>query len=227
MAARTRPRGPAVAATLALGAVLLATIATAGPDAERARVIGVAPARDGGVLVCSVATAGLPGPRLLSSMRSGLVSAVDLDLELLDGRERVVAGNRLTLRLAFDLWEEVFAVERDGATLRFADLAALTAHLADLRALPVAPLAALRGDGRFRVRVGLSLHPVAPSELARVGEVIEGEPLTDGRSGGGREVSFSVGRLIRLFYRGGERPPPAAEGASDWFVPGGLRDAED
>lgn len=203
------------------GAASAAEVADAGPP----RVIAVEPGRDRGLLVCRLATAGLPGERLVSSMRSGLVSAIDVDLELLDARERVVGDSRLTLRLAFDLWEEVFAVETDGERRRFPDLAALEAFLADLRALPIAPLPALARDGRLRVRAGIALHPVAPSELARVGEVIGAATPDDGRGGGGQEVSVSLGRLIRLFYRRGDRPAPAAEGLSGWFTPEELPDA--
>lgn len=225
---------PLAAATAAAGLSAAASPASAAvADTTGApRLLALTPARAGGLLVCDVATAGLPGERIVSSLRSGLVSSIDLQLELLDGRERVVAGNRLTLRLAFDLWEEIFAVEGHGGRRPFADLAALQGFLADLRALPVAPLASLAalGDGeRLRLRAGLSLHAVAPSEIARVGEAIAGG-AADGAApgGGGQEVSVSLGRLIRLFYRGGpDRDEPAARAVSPWFRLEELRDAPD
>ncbi len=204
-------------------ALLLATAGT--PAAGGApRVLAVEPARGGGLLVCDVATAGLPGPKIAASLRSGLVSAIDVDLELLDDRERVLAGNRVTLRLAFDLWEEIFAVEGAGEPRRFSDLAALEAFLARLRALPVAPLPPADRGGRLRVRAGVVLHPVAPSEIARVGEVIGAVPAGDDRAGGGQQITIGLGRLIRLFYRrdGGERDGAGA--LSDWFAIAELRD---
>lgn len=235
-----RPLAAATAAaTAAIATTAYAMTATASPTAAAIadtagapRLLALTPARAGGLLVCDVATAGLPGERIVSSLRSGLVSAIDLQLEVLDHRERVVAGNRLTLRLAFDLWEEIFAVENDGGRRPFADLAALQGFLAELRALPVAPLAslsALGGDARLRLRAGLSLHPVAPSEIARVGEAI-GVDASDAAApgGGGQEVSVGLGRLIRLFYRGeSDRAEPAARAVSNWFRLEELRDAPD
>lgn len=225
---------PLAATTAAAASPVAASPATAAiaDSAAAPRLLALAPARAGGLLVCDVATAGLPGDQIVSSLRSGLVSAIDLQLELLDGRERVVAGNRLTLRLAFDLWEEIFAVEDDRGRHPFADLAALQGFLAELRALPVAPLAslaALGGDARLRVRAGLSLQPVAPSEIARVGEAIGGDaPDAAAPGGGGQEVSVSLGRLIRLFYRGvPDRDEPATRAVSPWFRLEELRDAAD
>jgi hypothetical protein len=107
-------------------------------------------------------------------MRSGLVSSVELFLDLLDERERVRAGNRLTLRLAFDLWEEVFSVEEGGQRRRLADAAELASYLGTLPPLPVAPLSALEPGGRYRVRVGLRLHAIAPGERERVEDAIAG-----------------------------------------------------
>lgn len=204
-------------------ALLLSTTGAASAGGAPS-VLSVEPSREGGLLLCHVATAGLPGPRIAASLRSGLVSAIDVDLELLDARDHVLAGNRVTLRLAFDLWEEIFAVEGAGEPRRFPDLAALEAFLADLRALPVAPLPPADGRGRLRVRAGVVLHPVAPSEIARVGEIIGGPPAGDDRAGGGQQITIGLGRLIRLFYRRDDGDRDGAAALSDWFAISELRD---
>ncbi len=194
---------------------------------EPPRIVGVMPARRGDLLVCEVRTVGLPGEKLSLSMQSGLVSSVELFLDLLDGEQRVCAGNHISFQLAFDLWEEVFAVEEGGRRRRFPDLEALQAYLARLRDLPVAPLSSLQAGERFEVRVGFLLHPVAPEERERVADLIVGDGEGSvAESGGSQEVSISLGRLIRLFYRGEhERPRVQSEAGSAWFRPEELEDA--
>lgn len=215
------------AATLpaALLALLLAPLSAAA-DAP-ARVTAIDPARAGDLLVARLTTAGLPGEKLLQSMRSGLVSAVELDLALLDAGDGVLGGNRVLLHLGFDLWEEVFSVRADGTERRFRALADLQAFLDDLGAVPVAPAALLAADGRYRLRVALQVHPIAPAQQQRVGEVIAGErrPRREGLDQ--QEAQVSLGRLIRLFYAGGGSGVEGPQTVSAWFTAGGLPDAED
>lgn len=205
-------------------AMLVWLVTTSGASAQPASVIDVVPGRSDGLLVAHVATAGLPGDRLLQSMRSGLVSALELELALLDEDQQVLGGNRIWLQLGFDLWEEVFAVEIEGGTRRFRDLGDLQDHLARLQDLPVFPANRLVPDARYRIRVGLRLHAVAPAERERVEDAIAGDrrPRRDGQDR--QEASVSLGRLIRLFYKGGDRPADQQEALSAWFGREELRD---
>jgi hypothetical protein len=192
--------------------------------AEAARVIAVTPARVGDLVVVRLVTEGLPGERLLQSMHSGLVSAVDLDLAVLDDREKVIGGNRLTLQLGFDLWEEVFSVRGDGQERRFQSLDDLEAYLAELRQVPVIPADRLEPASRYRLRIGLQVHPIAPAEQDRVEDVIVGDqrPRREGQDQ--QEASVSLGRLIRFFYKGGGRDRAGQETLSGWFTGKELSD---
>jgi hypothetical protein len=196
------------------------------------RLLKVEPARAGELVVCKLVTAGLPGEKLSLSMQSGLVSSIELFLDLLDERKKVRAGNHITLQLAFDLWEEIYSLEENGHHHRFADMEGLISYLNELPHFPVAPLKSLTPAGQFRIRVGLLLHPIAPSERHRVERVIGGDnrnPSTGDR----QEVSISLGQLIRFFYKDGSgRPKPQSELLSQWFrledlVLEDLSDAED
>lgn len=214
----------------ALAAAALCGLLLAGPAPAAdgaARVTAVTPARAGGLVVARLTTAGLPGEKLLQSMRSGLVSAVELDLALLDAGEDVLGGNQVFLHLGFDLWEEVFSVRADGAERRFRTLADLQAYLADLAGVPVAPAGGLAPDGRYRLRVALQLHPIAPAQQERVREVIAGgqPPRREGLDQ--QEAQVSLGRLIRLFYAGGGGGAGGQEIQSAWFTARELRDAAD
>jgi hypothetical protein len=193
--------------------------------ARDVRLVQVTTARSGDQLVCSLRTEGLPGEKQLQSMRSGLVSSVELDLALVDEDDRILGGNSLSLRMGFDLWDEVFSVRAEGGERRFQSLADLEAYLADLSNLPVAPSALLEAAGPCRLRVGLVAHSIAPDEQQRVEDVIAGEqrPRREGQDQ--QEASVSLGRLIRIFYKGGHEGQGGHELVSDWFTGKELPDA--
>ena len=202
--------------------LLAAAAGMAAAADDGARITAVQAVRRGELVTARVATRGLPDARLLQSMQSGMVSAVELDLALLDPAQEIVAGSRVLLHLSFDLWEEVYAVRDGGAERRFRTLDELRAHLAALEGLPVAPAARLQPDRRYRLRVALQTHPIAPAQKERVEGVIAGErrPLDDDPDH--QEAQVSLGRLIRLFYEGGERGAADAEALSPWFTAGDL-----
>ncbi len=209
---------------LALPALLLATVAAAEPPPTLDRVDAE---RRGVSLGARVHATQLPGERIESSLASGLPGAIELRLRLQDEADRSVAENRVYLRVAFDLWEEVFEVEGPGARERFPDLAALRAYLEELPWLPVASFARIEAEERHRLRVDCRLHPVAPRETARLEGWVAGEPRR-APSGEGREVSVGLGELIRFFYRGSSREPEVdASRFSAWFVPDELPDEEE
>ncbi|MGQ0722483.1 MAG: hypothetical protein ACT4PE_13055 [Candidatus Eiseniibacteriota bacterium] len=202
-------------------------------DAARAaepELVAIEPARSATHVTCTVQTAHLPGDRLSSSLESGLPSAIEMDLDLFDGRDRVVGTNRVFLRVAFDLWEEVFRVEGAGEPRSFADLAGLEGFLGRIPRLPVAALGPLDGAKQHRIRVALQLHPVAPKEAERLGQWVAGESGESGETADpdGREVSVSLGEVIRFFYRGARRAGAAeSERFSAWFVPDALAAPEE
>ena len=210
-----------VAAVLLFWCLAAGAVTAADPSG---RVTSVIPGRVGDLVVARLTTEGLPGEKLLQSMRSGLVSSVALDLTLLDDREKVVGGNRVSLQLAFDLWEEIFSVRGDGSERRFRSLDELQAHQAELGTVPVIPFNRLTPDARYRLRIGLQVYPIAPVEQDRVEDVIAGDqrPRREGQDQ--QEASVSLGRLIRFFYKGGGEGLGNQVILSDWFTRKELRD---
>lgn len=192
---------------------------------EPAQVTSISPTVTGNLVVCRLITGGLPGEKLLQSMRSGLVSEVAFDLVLLDEKKRVVAGNRVSLQLTFDLWEEVFAVRTGDQEQRFAELTELVSYLRQLDDVPVAPLNLLAAEARYRVRVGLHMHPIAPEQESRVEDVIAGDQRPRRVGEDQQEATISLGRLIRLFYKGGGSGGADSELFSSWFRREDLGDA--
>jgi len=208
---------------------VVASVHAASVQAAEPSIEDVVPARDGELLTCFVHTASLPGGRLRSSLESGLPAAIEMALDVLDDRNHVVGSNRVSLRIAFDLWEQIFHVQGIGDDERFDDLDGLQNYLRAMPRVPVTPFATLNIAERHRVRVELTLHPVARRESERLSDWVEGRESRDGttRDSDGREVSVSLGRVIRFFYRGARRDDAGElERLSAWFVPRDLGEVE-
>lgn len=182
------------------------------------QLVDIIPGRVGDRITCRLKTRGLPGEKQLQTMRSGLESAVTFQLALLDEKDRPVASQSLSLRMGFDLWDEVFSVKNDGHERRFQSLDDLRNYLADLPEIPVVEVANLGRDSLYRVSVGLVVHTLAPDEQKRVEDVIVGaqRPRREGQDA--QEASVSLGRLIRMFYKGGERTREGQGLLSAWFT---------
>ncbi len=203
---------------------ILAHAAAAGAE-EAHHLVRVTPSRAGDQVVCRLHTLGLPGEKQLQSMRSGLVSALELNLVLVDENDQLLGGHSMSLRMGFDLWEEVFSVRSDGRERRFQSLADLQSYLADLGNLPVVPFHLLGPDGHYRLKVGLVVHAIAPDEQKRVEDVIVGEQGRRREGQDQQEASVSLGRLIRLFYKGGREGRDGQQLMSAWFTRKELPDA--
>lgn len=205
---------------LGLAAGLLLSAATptaAGPDGAP-RIAALIPERQAAVLACRIRTAGLPTDRALASMQGGLPAAVDLVIDVVDDRDQRIGRREVAFRIAFDLWEEVFRLDGAGFERRFGTVDSLRAALRDLDPLPVVPLDRMGAGQRYRFRVELLEHAIAPSQKARVGRLLAGEAPRPG-GGGEHEVSFGVGRIIEFFYgREPDAGAPRTVGLSAWFT---------
>jgi len=197
--------------------ILHASHAFAGEEGAP-RITEVEPGLQGDLLACSLTSEGLPGKRISLSIQSGLASAIEIFLVLINDEEHVLAENRISLRVAFDLWEEIYLASRGEEEWRFSEPSDLRDFLADLEGLPVAPVSTLPPEGRFRINAGVRLHPVAPTEKRRLGDVVAGEARSGSRGNSdGQEVSVNLGSLIRFIYKGNRSPSPESEARSRWF----------
>lgn len=190
--------------------------------AQEPEVRSVEPGRRGDLLTAAIRAVHLPGARIESSLGTGLPSAIEMHLVLRDDRNRRIGENRVFLRVAYDLWDEVFHLEGAGTDERFVDLASLRSFLTRLPQLPVAPLSVLDETRRHRIRVDCRLHPIAPRETRRLESWVTGTAGTD-RGADNREVSVGLNDLIRFFYKGAQRNDDVtAERFSPWFLAADL-----
>lgn len=214
----------AALAILPLAALLplAARAAAAPPDAAAPKIRAVEPARTDSLLVCWIRTSGLPDPLSRETLASGLPSSLVLGVRLLDGAGTVDDGVRVEVRIEPDLWEGDFLVKTPFADLRVASLEDLGPVLARLGPLPVRPLAGLLPETDYRIGVRLAVHPLAPSQLLRVSDLIAGEGTP--RDPDRQEVSVGLGALIGFFLRGREVEPWVDDRVSPPFVPSALEE---
>jgi len=183
-------------------------------------VVAVVPARTGESLVCDVRITGLPGEKAERSLQGGLPSSIDVIAELLDDQDRVVFRRLVALRVVFDLWDEVFRVDDGEGEHRFNTIEEVRTHLSHMKDLPVASIPAIAVEDRYRIRIAVVSHPIAPADKTRIGDWISGEG-TEGtaRDADEREVSLGIGTVIRYVFGGAAegRETPVGEGLSGWF----------
>ena len=76
----------------------------------------------------------------------------------------------------------------------------------------------MRTGTLYRVQVGLVVHTLAPAEQKRVEDVIVGARSSRREGQDAQEASVSLGRLIRLFYKGSEETRDGQGRLSAWFT---------
>lgn len=218
-------RGPWAWAILVFGLGLWTHSHALGEDQPRLKF--VQPHLIGEHVSCRLQTQGLPGQKQLETMNSGLESAIEFQLSLRDENGRHVAQKSLSLRMGFDLWDEVFSVKKSGKEWRFQSLADLQNYLSDFTAVPVIDASLLDQNGRYQIEVGLVVHALAPDEQQRVEDVIVGDGRPRRKGQDQQEASVSLGRLIRIFYKGDRDTQDGQSLVSSWFKPEELIHAAD
>ncbi len=186
--------------------VCLGLLAAAPALAQRA--VALTPVWQDTVLACRLTTEGLPGPRIASSLASGLTSAIVIDLELRRRDGGTVARSRVPVRLTYDLWGESYEIAWGDRRLIVTDADSLRRWLRELPPLPVAGASQLARIGERTVlvlRAGLTLQPIAPAERRRLAGAVSGrDPDEPDR----RERTIGMDRLIRFFFKEREEASP-------------------
>jgi hypothetical protein len=201
--------------------VLSAHAALAAPPAVPERPARV---RDNGQRVTlSVEFPELFDAALARRLDSGLATTVVTRAYLTaEGSARAEALAVQTVRVAYDLWDEVYVVEisdeRGRRVVREQKRQAALARLAALDALPIVDSARLSAGARYRLAVIVEVNPVSPALLGQVRRWLSrprDSGPTDGESAFGSFVSLFVNikvgeaeRVLRF------RTPPFSRGAS-------------
>lgn len=234
---RTRARGAIAAAVALVAAVGGARVARGGEDLPLALAeLSVRPARieqSGGNVVMSASFPDLFDGELAARLDSGFAMTVVVRAYLLrQGAARAEALAVRSVRVAWDLWDEVYLVEeRDQAGTRRARLRTrkeAIARVTTLDRLALGELAWMPPGERWEVAVLVEVNPLSPETLAQVRRWLTrpqgGHRIGEGESLFGSLVSIFVNPHLgdaekvlrfRVAPFGREGLPPARERAAE------------
>jgi hypothetical protein len=222
MARETRVLGWRLVAgvTLALASLALAP-EKGSADPEEVAIVSLTPAVQDSILVCGVTTRGLPDLPSRETLLSGLPSALVLGFSVFDDTGHIMGATRAEIRIEPDLWEEIFLVRTPNTDHRLKTLRDVESLLAHVNPIPILPLAKLRADLPYQVRVRLAVHPLAPSEIQRSRDIVAGEPAGLGDPNR-REFSVGLNSLFRFFLGKADDEKWVSEVTSAPFTTGAL-----
>lgn len=180
--------------TLVAATCLLATPALA---AGAVSIVSVHASRGDSTLDCTVITSGVPDLPSRETLASGLPSSIVLSIVWLDATGRERSGSRSEIRVEPDPWEGTFVVRTPLERRRFTNIDEVGAWMRRLGPFRVAPLRGIDPIRPIRLRVRLTVHPLAPAEVERAHALFAGDMGAGGSDR--REVSAGLGSLLRFF----------------------------
>ncbi len=198
---------------------LLTFFGVPGSAVASPEIVDLRAAIHGGNLVCHLRTAGIPGAETRGSLQDGLPARIDFRLRLLNRSNVPILRRKFSFSLAFDLWEEVFRVERSGNASRLSSIDDVQEYFGEIRGIGLMPAAALEPGRKYRLSIEIEEFPIAPATKERIGQWIAGDEEGIGGNPDEREVSFGIGELIRFFYRSPRRGmSEGVSGEGEWFT---------
>lgn len=181
--------------------------ATERPTVKDVRVYAL-----GGVVRGEIRCAHLFSERVAGTVESGLPAVVELlyRLQTADGELR--RRGLYAYEIVYDVWDDVYSVDRGDSVLTFASFNAMGRLLENLRGVSIVPLDELDDDVTNVVEFAVAVHPLRGGEREEIVGWVDEEVL--GQSGRGwRGRMLNVGDLIHsLFSREKEEAF-----RSDWF----------
>ena len=144
--------------------------------------------------------------RVEESLTRGMPATLDLHAELWRRRrgwfDRLESSYDASVRIRYEVWNEWFRLERDGASTRtLGSLDSVRLSLSRPIALPVAAMARLQSDSRYFLVVSVTLKPLSVEDVAEVEGWLSGEVETKRRAGFGifTELPRSLFDAVRNF----------------------------
>lgn len=191
--------------------------------AEQPRIEGASVYVRGEVVHCDLRCERLFDDRVVGTVQSGLPAVVELLYALHDADGRRVRRGLHSYELLYDVWEDVYSLDRGDTVVTFAGFEALRAALERLEGVAIAPVADLAPRGSYTVEFSIAIHPLRGTEEAQVVGWVD-EQVLGQSSRSWHERMLNLGDLIHsLFSRGRDHSV-----RSDWyrsaaFVPSALR----
>lgn len=204
--------------TFFAAAVFAALAVVAGPTAYAAGT-GGRPAITGATVfiandkvVSTVTTRGLFSEEIVGTVQSGLPAVVELLYSIVGRDDKTLAAGLHTIELRYDVWENMYFVERVDTTSRFSSFTAMASTVQTLRRVTIVPLSALRPNTEYAIRLSVAIHPLQGRGQEEIAGWV-GENVRSGSEGSLREQVLNLNDLIEHFFARDKSPA----NRSEWY----------
>jgi hypothetical protein len=198
-------------AAAALGAAVCTPVRAAAEGARPA-ITGAKVFVSGDTVVATVTATGLFSEEIVGTIQSGLPAVVELLCGLVDRGDDTIEAGLHTIELRYDVWDNVYWIERADSKERFASFAAMARAAQTLRRVTIVPLSALHSNTEYAIRMSVAVHPLASREKKELAGWV-GENVRSGSDGSLREQVLNLNDLIEHFFSRDESPA----NRSDWY----------
>jgi hypothetical protein len=187
-------------------AAILATLLICGgvfrsarADESRPTVVHVGLTAERGFVSGSVASTGLFSERVIGTVQSGLPAVVDLLYYFSARSGGVLAEDVLSFSLAYDVWEDTYAIKAEDTTLSFPTFAGMRQAIEHLQHLKLIPLAALNPRRSYRVHMSIMINPLRGIDRDKMTEWVS-EHVRTSADESWREQLLNLNDLISHFF---------------------------
>ena len=185
-------------------------------DAGKIRVVQIAPTVVDSVLSVSARFENLFSDKIVGTIQSGLPSIVQVEIKLVDARNKVVTRRALTRTISYDIWNEVYTIQGEDSTAHVTTFQQVQALVTRLRNLAVTPVQKLTRAMPYRLQLRVGIIPISARQAHKVSDWIlnpnqtEESVASQDRSTG---FKFTLSNLVS-FFMGSNRSPRYV---SNWF----------
>lgn len=162
-------------------------------------------------IVSDLDCAHLFSEQIVGTVESGLPAVVELAWRLVDDDGDDVRRGVQAFGLRYDVWDDVYSLERGDTTFAFTSFDALRGAVEHLQRVPVVAVHDIRAGGVYAVEFAVAVHPLRGSEQQRIVGWVD--DTVRGSDASWREQLLNVNDLIHRFF---SRDRDASN-QSDWF----------
>jgi hypothetical protein len=188
----------------------LVAVAPESRAAARPEITRVEITAAGSEIVCTIVSSGLFTEEVVNTVESGLPAVVELLYRVVDARDRQLRRGLYTLEIRCDVWNGVYALERDDTSYTYASFELVSAAVERLERVPVMSIASLKSPTTVSVELAIAVYPLRGKEQEEIVGWVQ-EQVGGQSSRTWREQVLNIDDLIqRLLSRDAGR-------RSDWF----------
>ncbi len=188
-------------------------VATASPGDEGGiRIETITPGVKNGQITVSARFRNLFSKKIVGTIQSGLPSIIQIEMKLLEGKEKTLVHKTLMRRISYDIWQERYAIDSPDSTQILTDFEAVKKVSSALQDEPLVQRQKLRPTSRYTIELRVGIIPISTRQAEKVSDWLLDpnqveEPLaSDNRSSGfelniSKLVSFFVNRKKGSRYR--------------------------